>query len=179
MPDRETTIIPLAAADQILTAFRIGPNDQAYRRWKQVDGFRWVDFEDVLHQSPFVLAVDWTEWLRDGVELMIDQLHLLDIQAEADWENGGEEGQIREAGKERAIKYDPNDDDDFDDVVREINLLIGPSAQYRKLRSSEGSDGWAYALLPADAWGDLERSVPKWSSFLFAKLPSQLSQKVR
>ena len=59
MLNRETTIVPLDAALEALSVFGIGPYNREYQRWRRDDGFRFVDLEDVLGESPFVLAVDW------------------------------------------------------------------------------------------------------------------------
>ena len=58
MSDWEKTMIPLAAAHEILRLFGIGPSSREYQRWLRVDGFRHVNFEDMLVESGAFLTVD-------------------------------------------------------------------------------------------------------------------------
>ena len=42
-------------------SFGIGGDNREYQRWRRDDGFRWVDLEDTLNTSEFVLCIDWRE----------------------------------------------------------------------------------------------------------------------
>lgn len=161
MSDWEKTIIPLDAADEILSSFGISPSSLGYRRWRRGDGFRQVDFENILAESRFVINVDWREWLQDAVDTIIRQLDDLEMEATVDLGEDGEEGEIQIGSRIGRIKYVPADNDDFDLVIKTINSLIAERAQYRKFRSCEGSDGWSYAVLRKENWQalDLARSA--------------------
>ncbi len=167
MADLEKTIVPLDAAHEVLSTFGIGPYSKAYQRWRREDGFRLVDLEDVLGESQFLLRVDWREWLQDAVNTILGQLSAIGVSAIADLGEEGEHGHIEIEGKREHVKYVPNDDDDFDKVIRSINALISAKGQYRKLRSCEGSDGWKYGLLSNDDWKALESRAIELAQLLF------------
>ena len=167
MSKYESTIIPLDDAHEFLAAFRIDGNNREYQRWRRDDGFRWGDFEDVLHTSPLILGVDWREWLHDSIDTVIEQLAACDITATAELGDDGERGSVSVNDGSEQIKYVPNDEDDFDAVIASINRLIAGRAEYRKLNSCEGSDGWSY-VLPVDQWTDLSESVPQTVNLVFA-----------
>lgn len=167
MTDMETTIVPLDDAHEVLGTFRIGPDNRAYQRWKRDDGFRWVDLEDVLNESPLVLSVDWREWLQDAVETIETQLDSLGITAVVELDEEGNQGHVEIDGAKATIKYVPNDEDNFDDVIQSINGLMKRKAEYRKFRSCEGTDGWCYGLLSEEDWKSLESNAPNAVSLLF------------
>lgn len=167
MADWEKTIIPLDDAHEVLSVFGIGPSSRAYQRWRRDDGFRHVDFEEVLGESRSVLSVDWREWLQDAIETITGQLDELGIEAAANMEEDGNEGVLQIAGKTARIKFVPADDDDFDRVIEAINGLMAPLAQYRKFRSCEGSDGWSYAVLKNEDWQTLETAAGATVKLLF------------
>lgn len=167
MADWEKTIISLEDAHEVLTVFGIGPSSRGYQRWRRNDGFRHVDFEGVLAESRSILSVDWREWLQDAIDTITGQLEALGIEAAADLGEDGNEGVIEIEGKSERIKYVPNDDDDFDRVIESINRLIAETAEYRKFRSCEGSDGWSYALLKTDDWQALEAASGATVKLLF------------
>jgi hypothetical protein len=169
MSDWERTVIPLDTATEILSAFGVGPDSEEYQRWCRDDGFRQVDFEEVLNTSPFVLGVDWREWLQDAMDTIVDQLSALGITLTADLGEEGEQGTIEVDGRTEDVKYVRNDEDDFDDVVLAVNRLVRPHAHYRKLQSREGSDGWWYALLRKEDWDRLEENAPDTLSLLFSR----------
>jgi hypothetical protein len=178
MSDREKKIIPLQDAQKVFSTFGIGPDNPEYRRWRREDGFRHVDLEDVLDTSHMVLVVDWREWLQDAVDKMAEQLAALDIPLTAELGEEGEQGTVEVDGIIRKVKYIPDDDDDFDDVMEAINLLIKGRAGYRKFRSSEGSDGWRYAVLKDEDWQMLVSSVPDLIQLLFVN-PGPLLNAIR
>lgn len=166
MTDFETTIIPLDDALKVLAAFGIGSDNPEFQRWRRDDGFRWVDFEDVLNESRFVLNVDWREWLQDAVDTIRDQLGALGFVVTADLGEEGEQGTLEVDGNTASVKYVPSDEDDFDNVVASVNQLIASRARYRKFASCIGSDGWVYGILPFEKWGALEASVQKTMKLL-------------
>jgi hypothetical protein len=170
LSDWEKTIIPLDDADEVLSAFGIGPTSREYQRWRRDDGFRHVDFEDVLKTSGSVLSVDWREWLHDATDTIIRQLDELGVSAAADLDEEGEEGTFQVEGQTVEVKFVPTDEDDFDLVIAAVNQMIVPRAQYRKFRSSEGSDGWSYAVLKQEDWQALESAASASLRLLFVDL---------
>ncbi|MFN0195708.1 MAG: hypothetical protein ACKVT0_03125 [Planctomycetaceae bacterium] len=147
------SIITLDDAHEILSALGIGPSSRGYQRWRRDDGFRRVDLEDVLDESPCVLGVDWRDSLSDPVERIIDQLAEIGLAAIADLVGEDQnEGTITIGDQVAKIKYVTRDNDDFDDVIAAINRLMGSNACYRKFRSCEGADGWSYAVLKNEDW---------------------------
>jgi hypothetical protein len=167
MADWEKTIIPLHDSHEILAVFGIGPSSREYQRWRRDDGFRHVDFEGVLGESRSVLTVDWREWLQDAIDTILGQLEELGIEAAADLGEDGNEGAIQIDGKSARIKFAAADHDAFDRVIEAINRLIAEKARYRKFRSSEGSDGWSYAVLRNEDWDALEAAAGATVSLLF------------
>ena len=171
MAANETTIIPLDDAHEALSVFGIEPSHRSYQRWRRDDGFRLVDLEDVLDESQFVLKVDWREYLQDAIDIVLAQLSSIGVLANADLGEEGAQGHIEINGERKTIKYVPSDDDDFDQVIRSINSLIYAHAQYRKFRSCEGTDGWAYGLLSNEDWTALESSAADLTRLLFVEGP--------
>jgi hypothetical protein len=167
MNDREKTIVPLDDAHAIFAAFGIGPENSEYQRWRRDDGFPLVDFEGVLHVSQQVLSVDWREWLQDALETVASQLDSVGIALVVDLDDEGEQGEICIAGRRERVKYVPNDEDDFADVIAAINRLIAGQAEYRMFRSCIGSDGWWYGFLTSDQWRELEGEVSRTLELLF------------
>ncbi|HLW67434.1 MAG TPA: hypothetical protein VKS79_19120, partial [Gemmataceae bacterium] len=134
------------------------------------DGFRREDFEDVLNESDFILNVDWRELLADAMDTIVSQLHELGIEAYVNLDEEGERGVFAANGEEVRIKYSINDEDNFDRVIASINPLISRKARYRKLRSSEGSDTWSYAILNNEDWRGLELSASRSVSLIFLEV---------
>ncbi len=167
MGDWENTIIPLQEAHEILSVFGIGPASREYQRWRRDDGFRHVDFEDVLSKSGAVLIVDGRECLEDIIDVVLRQLQEIDIKADADLGEDGDEGVLRVEGQSARLKFVPANDDDFDDVISMVNGLIKGKACYKKFRSCEGSDGWRYAVLLNSDWQELELSARESAALLF------------
>lgn len=167
MSDWEMTIIPLGDAHELLSAFGVGPTSREYQRWRRDDGFRHVDFEGVLKSSGAVLNVDSRECLQDATDTMIRQLEYLGISAAAELSDDGEEGTFEVEGRTAQIKFVPADEDDFDHVIARVNETIVPRARYRKFRSSEGSDGWSYAVLKQEDWQALESAASATLRLLF------------
>lgn len=167
MADWEKTIIPLDDAHEILSVFGIGSHFKPYQRWRRDDGFRHVDFEGVLGESPAVLIVDWREWLQDAIEVIQRQLHDLGIEATSALGDEGEAGEFRVNWLSAMIKFVSDDEDDFDEVIVAVNHLISQTACYRKFCSCEGSDGWSYAVLNNVDWQSIEEAAPSTVRLLF------------
>jgi hypothetical protein len=108
----------------------------------------------------------WT-YLEDAMSAITDQLAGIGIAADADLGEGGEQGTTEINGRSATIKYVPSDGDDFDAVIRAINGLIAPQACYRRLRSSEGSDGYSYGLLSSEDWASLWSTASELCDELF------------
>ena len=174
MSDMETTVIPLDDAREVLGKFGIGPEGQAYQRWRRDDGFRRVDLESVLSKSVLVLAIDWRESLLDALENVATQLYSLGFSFDSDLDDDGNQGYVEIDGKRGDVKYDPSDNDDLDDVMRSINQLIKEKAQYRKFRSCEGTDSRWYGLLSNENWKSLESNLPGVLSLIWTVLPGRL-----
>ncbi|HEV3383391.1 MAG TPA: hypothetical protein VG097_01180 [Gemmata sp.] len=167
MANWEKTIIPLDDAHEVLSAFGIGSSSRQYQRWRQDDGFRHVDFEGVLNESSSVLVVDCRQCLQDAVDVILRQLGELGIEAAADLGEEGNEGVLQIEEQSARIKFIPNDEDDFDQVIAVINRLIAQKAHFRKFRSCEGSDGWSYAVLSNKDWQALSSSAGSTVELLF------------
>jgi hypothetical protein len=170
MADRERAIVPLDDAHELLVAFGISPDSREVQRWRRDDGFRQVDLEDVLNESGSVLGVDWRDCLHDAVEIIVRQLRDLGSAVTMDLDEEDDQGTIRVDGQPARIKFVATDEDDFDDVIGAVNGLIRPKAQYRKFRSSEGSDGWSYAVLKNEDWQALEAAADRTVKLLFSEV---------
>jgi hypothetical protein len=167
MADWEKTIISLDDAREVLSVFGIGPSSRGYQRWRRDDGFRHVDFEEVLGESNLILSVDWREWLQDAVDTIVGQLEEIGIEGSADLGEDGNEGVIQVDGRSARIRFVADNDDDFNQVIDSINHLIAATARYRKFRSCEGSDGWTYAVLKNEDWQALEATAGATVKLLF------------
>ena len=126
-----------------------------------------IDLEGVLDESGLVFAMDWRGWLKENIDIIIEQLGKLDISATASLDKDGNQGKFHLDGRSAVIKFIPADEDNFDDVMVAINRLIGNKAHYKKFRSCEGSDGWVYALLKNEDWNSLHSSVPQALGLVF------------
>ena len=124
----------------------------------------------MLNESPAVLGVDWRDPLGEIAELIIKQLQSVGITAESTVPIDADQGWFAVGAERRQIKYATNENDDFDLVIRAVNELIQADAHYRKFRSSEGSDGWSYAVLGNPVWATLDSAVPSVMRRVFAPL---------
>jgi hypothetical protein len=147
--------------------FGIDSSSREYQRWRRNDGFRHVDFEIVLGESRCVLTVDWQEWLQEAINTITGQLEALGLEVTTDLDEEGNEGVIQIDGQPAQIKFVPVDGDDFDLVIATINSLIAAKARYRRFRSCEGSDGWAYAILKNENWRALDATIGATIRMLF------------
>jgi hypothetical protein len=169
MSDWETTIIPLDHANTVLAAFGIDADNREYQRWRREDGFRQVDFEEILAQSDLVLTVDWRAWLQEVVEEIVGQLEKLGFAATAELDEEGNAGTFTIGAATLPIKYTPNDGPDFCEVIAAVNRLLGQSARYLKFRSCEGTDGWQFAVLKRSDWQELIESAGSTIRLLFTE----------
>ena len=149
----ETTIVPLEDAEAIMAAFPLDSGSREYQRLRRDDGFRWLDLETVLANSPLVFQIDWRESLQDAIDAAANQLDSFGIALDANFDADGTQGTLSIDDNTDKIKYVPNDDDDFDAVIASINRLIEGNAEYRKFKSCEGTDGWQYGVLPIRSMG--------------------------
>ena len=163
----ESTIVPLDNCHTLLASFGIGGDNREYQRWRRDDGFRWVDLEDTLNTSEFVVGIDWREWLNDAVDTIAHQLSLIDVQLDVNLNDDGDRGAISVGSASADIKFVPADDDDFCAVVTAVNRLLGDRASYRKFNSCEDSDGYWFGLQTADQWNALDSSIPQTVKLIF------------
>jgi hypothetical protein len=170
MSDWGKRIIPLNDTHQVFSVFGVDPSSREVQRWQRDDGFRQVDFEGILNQSSRTLIVDWREWLQDAVDVILQQLGELGIDAVADLDEEGVQGDFEAAEQSMRIKYVPADEDDFDQVIAAINNTVDEIAHYRKFQSCEGSDGWRYAILKNEDWETLESVTGATLKLLFVKV---------
>jgi hypothetical protein len=167
------SIVPIDDAHEILHAFGIGPESRSYQRWKRENGFRKVDLEDVLSESPRVFGADWREWLQDVVLDVVDKAQLIGIEVVAALDDEGNSGVIRCDDREEDVEYVPANRDDFDEVASAIDTVLGGRAEVRKFKSCEGSDGWLYAMLSPQDWAHLENVATDSLNSLFSKMPME------
>ena len=167
MSEYESTIVPLDDCHTLLASFDIGGDNREYQRWRRDDGFRWVDLEDVLNTSPFVLGIDWSEWLNDAVDTIAHQLSLIDVQLDVNLNDDGDRGTISVGESSTDIKFVPDDDYNFCAVVSAVNRLLGGRAVYRKFNSCEGSDGYWFGLQTAGQWHALYSTIPQTVKLIF------------
>lgn len=156
--DPATYIIPLDSAHRILAVFGITQSTPAYDRWLRPDGVRLSDFDEVLFDSRFIFGMDWRGFLDDIVAEIIPAVGELGGQLiyEPDGEQGTS-GTIRSAdGRSEGIRYVPNEDDDFDDVIRAFQRLAPTEVEFRQSPANAGSDTWSYAVLLKSEWSELE-----------------------
>ena len=165
--DIESTIVPLDDCHTLLASFGIGGDNREYQRWRRDDGFRWLDLEDTLNTSDFVLGIDWREWLNDAVDTVAHQLSLIDVQLDVNLNDDGDRGTISVGEFSADVKFVPNDDDDFCAVIAAVNRLLDGRGVYRKFNSCEGSDGYWFGLQTEEQWNALDSSIPQTVKLIF------------
>ncbi|QDU41207.1 hypothetical protein Mal4_55720 [Maioricimonas rarisocia] len=171
MSGQSPRVIPLDDAHEILGTFGIGPDNRSYQRWRRDDGIERHDLETILADSPHYLAVDWRSSLDELRDLICDQLEAVDVPVEFELHGeDGNKGTIHVGEQSLAVRYVASEEDDFDDVIRAINRLVAPRAAYRKLRSCEGTDGWAYVLATRETWRDLDAAAGAVTDMMFEPL---------
>jgi hypothetical protein len=149
--------IPIETAHTILATFGIAKPTRAYERWVKPDGFDVRDFSDVLFESPFVFIVDWRAWLNDELETISNALARLGQPLRRELDEEGNYGfAVGADGRRAAVKYVPNEKDEFDSVVRAVQAVVSPSIEFRASPGNRGSDTWIYGVLPNDEWMELQ-----------------------
>lgn len=169
----ETYRIPLEIAHKILATFGITSPTRAYERWVKNDGFDLKDFDEVLYESPFIFIVDWRACLQDELETIRDSLARLDVHLDLELDSDGESGHVVAYGQRHAIAYHPNDDSDFDNVMRKLQTVVPDNIEFRASPHNGESDTALYAVLPQDEWADLESIAREVIKYFFAPLSSK------
>ena len=167
MSDFESTIVPLDDCHTLLASFGVAGDNREYQRWRRDDGFRWVDLEDTLNTSEFVLGIDWRESLSDAVDTIGHQLSLIDVQLDVNLNDEVDCGTICIGMSSTEIKFVPDDYDDFCNVVDAVNRLLDGRVVYRKFNSCEGSDGYWFGLQTAEQWNALDSAIPQTGKLIF------------
>lgn len=176
MPESQPALIALDAAWVLFEKFRIEPNSPSVQRWHRDDGFRQIDLEDTLHDSPLCLQVDWRENLEGPLDTIERQLGRLGLSLDVDVNDDGDRAVIEFAGARKRVRFN-SADDTFNSVIRAVNSLVTSHAAYRSFRCSEGTDGRRYGILANSAWQEMEREFPTIVESLFSKIPSRKHQR--
>ena len=166
----ETYRIPMDTAHKILATFGITRPTRAYERWVKDDGFDLSDFGEVLFESSFVFIIDWRAWLQEELDTIRASLGQLDVQLTLDLDDDGESGNVACDERRAAVAYRPNDESDFDDVIRGIQSAVPENIEFRASPCNGGSDTMVYAVLPADEWDDLENTARDVVNYFFVPL---------
>lgn len=166
----DTYRIPIETAHKILGTFGITRPTRAYERWIKDDGFDLKDFDEVLFESSYVLIVDWRASLQEQLEAIRDTLAKLDVQLEIQLDEEGISGHVLCGNRRDHVAYLPNDDTNFDDVIRAVWNVVPQNIEFRARRGNEGSDTWIYAVLPTDEWADLGSIDRRVMDYFFVPL---------
>ncbi len=162
--------IPMDTAHKILATFGITKPTRAYERYVKSDGFDVNDFSDVLFESPFIITVDWRGWLQEELETIATALKELGQPLSFHLDEEGNYGSVEANGRKAMVKYVPNDEDDFDAVVKAVQTVISPSIEFRESPGNRGSDSWTYAVLPKDEWAELQNVAGPVVSYFFVPM---------
>src|SRR5262245_53118559 len=148
--------IPLETAHQFLAAFGITSPTSEYERWVKEDGFDPDDFPSVLGDSPCVFGVDWRAGLDDELPRIATGLAHCDVRLEFELDGANGSGVVVCDGRKAAVKYVPNDGDDFTDVIAAVQSIVPPNLEFRASPHNGDSDCWEFAVLSRDEWTELE-----------------------
>lgn len=165
--DYDDPFIPAAAAAEFLRPFFDGDMDVG------VDGVEEAsvgDLIDALSESGRGLAVDWRAVLAEELSAVKKQLSPLGVTLSYSAAEDGCTASLQCNEQSAEVKYRPSDDDDFDLVMSRLNALAAGRVEYRRLRSSVGSDTWEYALARPSDWSQLYSTYPRLSEALFLAL---------
>ena len=163
--DYDEPFIPAVAAAEVLELF-VGDD-------VDVDDAEAASVEDIIEaltDSGRGLAVDWRAALDEVLATIKKQLSMLDVTLSFTVTEDGCSASVQCDGRSLDVKYRPSDNDDFDRVVSRLNALTDSRIEYRRLRSSVGSDTWEYALATPSDWSRLESRYPRLSHALFLVL---------
>ena len=101
--------------------------------------------------------MDWRGFLEDCVPDIVAALAELGAEIEFEVDDDGHTGTLRDGrGREESIGYAPDGGMSFNSVVEAFRRLVPLDIEFRYSPANEGSDGWEYAVLPADEWAALE-----------------------
>ena len=163
-------LIPLETVHQILAIFGITSPTGEYTRWAKEDGFEADDLYTVVHESPFVIGIDWRGVLPDTLEYVVPALRELGAKLEVEMSNEADEGWVSCNGSRAYLKFVPSDEDDFTDVIRAMQEIVPETIEFRAYAFNDGACGWDFAVLLREEWEELERLEPKWVEETFKYL---------
>jgi hypothetical protein len=66
--------------------------------------------------------------------------------------------------------YIPSDHDDFTDVIHGLQSIVPSHVEFRAAPDNGESDTWVFAVLPRDAWAELEAADPQALNQLFVSI---------
>ncbi|HJT34820.1 MAG TPA: hypothetical protein VJ783_22525 [Pirellulales bacterium] len=153
-----------------MAAFGITKPTRSYERWVKDDGFDSADFSDVVGESEFIFRVDWKTALPDELPLIADALAKWDVDLKFNVKPDEDSGFIACNGREAKVKYTPNDEGDFTDVIAAIQSILPENIEFRAAPNNASSDTWEFAILPRDEWAGLEKLDRELVNSLFVPL---------
>ncbi len=149
--------VTLDVAHRFLATFGITSPTPTYNRWLKPDGFDPTDLWHVLAEdSPFILIFDWRSSL-DELSYLRSAVQQLDVPLEFAADEKGCTARVWSHDQSIDVKYVPNNDDDFAEIIMAIQSILPYGIEFREASHNDGSDGWAFSVLPADEWSDLEK----------------------
>lgn len=157
-------------ANEILANFGISRPSRNYERWHKGDHFLLDEFDEVLFESRYIFIIDWRAWFKEEMETIVSRLSDFGITLDVDFDEDGNEGVISCGGKSERIKYCPNDDDDFEDVIRALGRISPNQVEFRSSPFNEGSDTWIFAVNGPDEWKEVDEIAPEVMNHFFRKL---------
>lgn len=164
-------LIPTDIAHQILATFGITKPTPAYDRWMRDDGVLLDDFDEILFASPFIFSADWRDALHDAIPPIVAALQLLDVDLSVELVGeDGTEATVSHNGKSTLLRYETNDDGDFNAVIQSLQSLLTTPVSFRASPSNDGSDTLTFAVLPDDEWAELDSIAPDVIRHFFAPL---------
>jgi hypothetical protein len=150
-------LINLDVAHQVLATFGITEPSPLYDRRVKPSGFAHDDLHEVLaSESPFIFIVDWRAALPEELALIIPAVEKLGANVRSEVAVDADDGWIECAGKREWVKYVPNDNDDFTDVIVAFQTIIPAAIEFRESIHNGGSDTWEFAALLREEWTALE-----------------------
>jgi hypothetical protein len=148
--------ISLDAAQELLAIFGITRRSREFKRLVKNNEFNLANFDRVLFESTFIIIVDWRSCLSEVLSPIQTALALLDVDLVFDVDTHDIVGKLKCQSKTIKVRYVPSQHTDFDTVIHRLQSILPSHIEFRSSPLYDGTDSWAYAVLPRQKWELLE-----------------------
>ena len=160
MNDSAYDIISLDQCNELFYALDVPRDSKQYWRWHTERGFRYVDIDDVLGDSPLLLGQDWRGDNRELYQSIPRQLERMGIELMLNKIEGQSFVEISSLGRSTNCPTQDDTLEDLSKLISAINELIKIHARYIAFANNEGADTHFYALFSNDAWAEFLKNAP-------------------